>query len=85
MKLMFTLRDDYLTLNRAVTEDYQYIRWCDEPLRVTGMDKSDLVKVRKGTVMPKHWMRQITNLELEMAKYKTCVKCGDYLRGFDCI
>ena len=20
-----------------------------------------------------------------MAKYKTCVKCGDYLRGFDCI
>ena len=57
MKLMFTLRDDYLTLNRVVTEDYQYIRWCDEPLRITGMDKSDLVKVHKGTVMPKHWMR----------------------------
>ena len=57
MKLMFTLRDDYLTLNRIVTEDYQYIRWCDEPLRKTGMDKSGLVKVHKGTVMPKHWMR----------------------------
>ena len=47
MKLMFTLRDDYLTLNRIVTEDYQYIRWCDEPLRITKMDKSGLTKVRK--------------------------------------
>ena len=57
MKLVFTLRDDYLTLNRVVTEDYKYIRWCDEPLRITGMDKSGLTKVHKGTVMPKHWMR----------------------------
>lgn len=57
MKLMFTLRDKYLTLNRVVTEDYQYIRWYYEPLRITGMDKSDLIKVHKGTVMPKHWMR----------------------------
>ena len=59
MKLMFTLRDDYLTLNRVVTEDYKYIRWCDEPLRITRMDKykSSLVKVHKGTVMPKPWMR----------------------------
>ena len=57
MKLMFTLRDNYLTLNRIVTEDYQYIRWCDEPLRITGMDKSGLTKVHKGTVMPKHWIR----------------------------
>ena len=57
MKLIFTLRDDYLTLNRIVTEDYQYIRWCDESLRVTRMDKSGLVKIRKGTVMPKHWRR----------------------------
>ena len=54
MKLMFILRDDYLTLNRVVTEDYQYIRWCDEPLRITGMDKSGLIKVHKGTVMPKN-------------------------------
>ena len=57
MKLMFTLRDDYLTLNRVVTEDYQYIRWCDEPLRITEMCKSSLIKVPKGTVMPKHWIR----------------------------
>ena len=57
MKLMFTLRDKYLTLNRVVTEDYQYIRWCDEPLRKTGRDKSGLINVPKGTVMPKHWMR----------------------------
>ena len=57
MKLMFTLRDDYLTLNRVVTEDYQYIRWCDEPLRITGMDKLGLGKVNKRTVMLKHWMR----------------------------
>ena len=57
MKLIFTLRDDYLTLNRVVIGDYQYIRWCDEPLRITVMDKSGLVKVHKGTVMPKHWMR----------------------------
>ena len=58
MKLMFTLRDKYLPLNRVVTEDYQYIRWCDEPLRITKMDKSaGLIKVDKGTVMPKHWMR----------------------------
>ena len=56
-KLMFTLRDDYLTLNRIVTENYQYIRWCDEPLRKTGMDKSSLVKVNKGIVMPKNWIR----------------------------
>ena len=57
MKLMFTLRDNYLTLNRVVTEDYQYIRWCDEPLRITKMDESGLTKVHKGTVMPKHWIR----------------------------
>ncbi len=56
MKLMFTLRD-YLTFNKVVTEGYQYIRWCDEPLRITGMSKSSLVKVRKGTVMPKYWIR----------------------------
>lgn len=57
MKLMFTLQDNCLTLTRIVTENYQYIRWCDEPLRITGMDKSGLVKVHKETVMPKHWMR----------------------------
>ena len=58
MKLMFTLRDTYLTLNKVVTEDYQYIRWCIEPLlRRTEMDKSSLIKVPKGTVMPKHWIR----------------------------
>ena len=57
MKLMFTLRDKYLALNRVVTEDYQYIRWCDEPLRVTGRVKSGLINVPKGTVMPQHWMR----------------------------
>ena len=57
MKLMFTLRDNYLMLNRVVTENYQYIRWCDEPLRITGMDKSGLIKVPKGTVMPKYWIR----------------------------
>ena len=57
MKLMFTLRDDYLTLNRVVTEDYQYIRWCDEPLRTTDMISWYLIKVPKGTVIPKHWIR----------------------------
>lgn len=57
MKLMFTLRDDCLTLNRIITADFNYIRWCDEPLRVTEMSKANLPKVIKGTVMPKHWMR----------------------------
>ena len=57
MKLMFTLRDAYLTLNRVVTEDYQYIRWGDEPLRTTEMIPRSLIKVPKGTVMPKHWIR----------------------------
>ena len=57
MKLMFTLRDDYLTLNRIVTENYQYIRWFDEPLRTTEMIPGSLLKVTKGTVMLKHWVR----------------------------
>lgn len=57
MKLMFTLRDNYLTLNRVVIGNYQYIRWGDEPLRITTMIPADLPKVPKGTVMPKHWMR----------------------------
>ena len=57
MKLMFTLRDNYLTLTRTVTEDYQYIRWGDEPLRITEMIQRSLIKVPKGTVMPKHWIR----------------------------
>ena len=58
MKLMFTLRDDYYSnLPRIITADFKYIRWCDEPLRVTKMSKINLLKVLKGTVMPKHWMR----------------------------
>ena len=57
MKLMFILRDNYLTLTRIVTEDYQYIRWFDEPLRTTEMIPRSLIKVPKGTVMPKHWIR----------------------------
>ena len=57
MKLMFTLRDDYLTLFKIVTEDYQYTRWYDEPLRTTEMIPVPLIKVLKGTVMPKHWIR----------------------------
>lgn len=57
MKLMFTLRDNYLTLNRIVTADFRYIRWYDEPLRITEMSKVNLPKVLKGTVMPKSWIR----------------------------
>ena len=57
MKLMFTLRSNYSTLNTIVTENYQYIRLCNEPLRTTEMPPMDLIKVSKGTVMPKHWMR----------------------------
>ena len=57
MKLMFILRDNYLTLTRIVTEDYQYIRWFDDPLRTTEMIQRSLIKVPKGTVMPKHWIR----------------------------
>lgn len=57
MKLMFTLRDDYSTLNRIITADLKYIRWCDEPLRGTEVTPVALKKVLKGTVMPKHWMR----------------------------
>ena len=57
MKLMFTLRDKYLTLNRVITEDYQYIRWYGKPLRTTEMIPVYLIKVPKGTVMPKHWIR----------------------------
>ena len=59
MKLMFTLRDDYSNLHSIVTEDINYIRWNDEPLRETvfHVRPTDLIKVSKGTVMPKHWMR----------------------------
>ena len=59
MKLMFTLRDDYSNLHSIVTEDTKYIRWNDEPLReaVFHVRPIDLIKVSKGTVMPKHWMR----------------------------
>ena len=57
MKLMFTLRDRYLTLNRIVIGNYQCIRWCDEPLRITEMSPVGLIKVSKGTVMPKDWIR----------------------------
>lgn len=57
MKLMFTLRDSYRDLPRVVTEDFRYIRWCDEPFRITTMSSVHLPKVLKGTVMPKEWMR----------------------------
>ena len=54
---MFTLQDNYLTLFKIVTEDYQYTRWYDRPLRTTDMIPVPLIKVSKGTVMPKHWIR----------------------------
>ena len=57
MKLMFTLQDNCLTLTRIVTENYQYIRWFDEPLRTTEIIPGSLIKVPKGTVMPKNWNR----------------------------
>ena len=57
MKLMFTLQDDYSNLRRIITANFKYIRWYDEPLRVTEMYRINLPKVPKGTVMPKYWMR----------------------------
>ena len=61
MKLMYTLRENYLTLtlNMIVTEDTNYIRWNYEPLReaVFHVRPTDLLRVAKGTVMPQHWMR----------------------------
>ena len=44
---------------RIITEDFKYIRWCDEPFRKTTMYSIPVKKIPVGTVMPKNWIRQI--------------------------
>ena len=42
---------------RIITEDFKYIRWCDEPFRKTTMYSIPIEKIPVGTVMPKNWIR----------------------------
>ena len=57
MRLMFIFRDNHLGLLKIVIEECQYIRWHDEPLRITKVITANLIRIPKGTVMPKYWLR----------------------------
>ena len=42
---------------RVMTEDFEYIRWLDEPFRKTTMYSIPVERILVGTVMPKNWIR----------------------------
>ena len=55
MRLLHVVSDTPVV--RVMTGDFQYIRWCDEPLRKTDMNSIPAKRIPVGTVMPKNWIR----------------------------
>ena len=55
MRLLHVVSDTPVV--RIMIENFQYIRWCDEPLRKTTMSSIPAKRIPVGTVMPKNWIR----------------------------
>ena len=55
MRLLHVVSDTPML--RVMTEDFEYIRWLNEPLRKTTMYPIPIARILVGTVMPKNWIR----------------------------
>ena len=55
MRLLQVVSDTPLL--RVMIENFEYVRWLDEPLRKTTMYPIPVERIPVGTVMPKDWIR----------------------------